>query len=58
MAGASEAGEVVKAKFSFSKKDNKRQTIILNAMLQDIIRLLKALNIVLVLDLYFSTNTM
>ena len=25
MAGASEAGEVVKAKFSFSKKDNKRQ---------------------------------
>ena len=26
MAGASEAGEVVKAKFSFSKKDNKRQS--------------------------------
>ena len=25
MAGASEAGDVVKAKFSFSKKDNKRQ---------------------------------
>ena len=25
MAGASEAGNVVKAKFSFSKKDNKRQ---------------------------------
>ena len=25
MAGASEAGQVVKAKFSFSKKDNKRQ---------------------------------